>query len=301
MTKLKQPLLSLDARGSLADSISFTKRRGANIAEAKPRPVDRRTLAQMYQRWDYQDYIAWWHTLSAATKQTWQTAASRHHMTGFAYWMKDRLANLPNLVARWRMDEGGGSSVQDSSRNTNNGTAFGALPAAGLIGRSRLFDGLNDYIVVPHHASLNITDKITIHAFVRLTSLTVHRVVIGKFLNRYVIYFPSGGTTPFIILNLSTGQKVRSMGVAIGLNTWAHIGFTYDKDAGPNNLISYVGGDPANSFTETGAILTSGSALVIGASMTTFDSFPGNIDQLCLEDRTLTDADMLRHSLRRYP
>ncbi|GAJ14702.1 unnamed protein product, partial [marine sediment metagenome] len=50
MAKLKKPLLSLGARGTIADTLTFQKRQGIDLVKRKPVPSQPRTLPQMYQR-----------------------------------------------------------------------------------------------------------------------------------------------------------------------------------------------------------------------------------------------------------
>lgn len=97
MSKLKNPLLSLDARNTIGKAISFVKRRGQNIAEKKPEIPDARSLAQLSWRHMYQKAVALWHALSAAEKEEWESSARPKHMTGFAWFMSQALKPNPGL------------------------------------------------------------------------------------------------------------------------------------------------------------------------------------------------------------
>ncbi|GAH96002.1 unnamed protein product, partial [marine sediment metagenome] len=97
MANLKNPLLSFDARGTLSKAISFTKRRGQNIAEKKPEVPDQKSPAQLVWRHMYSKCAALWHTLSTAEKQDWESLARPKHMTGFAYWQSQCLRPNPGI------------------------------------------------------------------------------------------------------------------------------------------------------------------------------------------------------------
>ncbi|MBA7572006.1 hypothetical protein ES708_13780 [subsurface metagenome] len=97
MAKLKKPLLSLQAIGSLAKSISFRRSRGKNIAGKKPEVPDAKTLAQLSWRHMYQKAVALWHALSDAEKQEWESLARPKHMTGFAWFISQALKPNPGL------------------------------------------------------------------------------------------------------------------------------------------------------------------------------------------------------------
>ncbi|GAI27174.1 unnamed protein product, partial [marine sediment metagenome] len=97
MAKLKKPLLSLQAIGSLAKSISFRRSRSKNIAGKKPEVPDAKTLAQLSWRHMYQKAVALWHALSDAEKQEWESLARPKHMTGFAWFVSQALKPNPGL------------------------------------------------------------------------------------------------------------------------------------------------------------------------------------------------------------
>jgi len=97
MVKLKNPLLSFDARNTLSKAITFVKRRGQNIAEKKPEVKDVKSLAQLSWRHMYLKAVALWHALSAAEKQEWESLARPKHMTGFAWFMSQCLRPNPGI------------------------------------------------------------------------------------------------------------------------------------------------------------------------------------------------------------
>jgi len=75
-----------------------------------------------------------------------------------------------DLVAEWHFDEGSGSVLVDSSGNGNDGVIHGATWVEGKYGAALRFDGVDDYVEVPDSPSLDITDTITIEAWVEPTS-----------------------------------------------------------------------------------------------------------------------------------
>lgn len=97
MAKIKVPLLSLDARGTLSKAITYVKRKAQNIAEKKPEIIDVKSPAQLSWRHMYQKAVALWHALSAAEKEEWESLARPKHMTGFAWFMSQALKPNPGL------------------------------------------------------------------------------------------------------------------------------------------------------------------------------------------------------------
>lgn len=97
MAKLKNPLFSLDARNTLGKLITYVKRRGQNIAEAKPIPKDASSSNQLAWRTMYQLCTDLWHTLSATEKAEWESAARPRHMTGYAWYLSQCLRPNPGI------------------------------------------------------------------------------------------------------------------------------------------------------------------------------------------------------------
>lgn len=63
---------------------------------------------------------------------------------------------IPNLVAHWPMNDASGTSVADASGNGRTGTATGTPTwGTGRFGGCLNFDGVDDYVSVADHASLN--------------------------------------------------------------------------------------------------------------------------------------------------
>ncbi|KKK64761.1 hypothetical protein LCGC14_2980940, partial [marine sediment metagenome] len=180
MANLKAPCLSLDARGSVGEAISFTERRGQKIAEKKPVLPYIKSLPLQYQRWLYQDYAFEWTLRSQAVKAVYRSAGTRFHLTAFQYWMKYNLLNLPDIVGMWHLDARSDAIVPDKSRNSNHGVNIGAVPATGFIDGCLYFDGINNYVEVPDSASLRLTDAITIHAIIKPDSLADTQGIVEK-------------------------------------------------------------------------------------------------------------------------
>lgn len=97
MAKLKNPLLSFNARGKLADILAFKRRLSTNIVEKLPFPKDAKSPPQLAWRHMFNKCVDLWHTLSAAEKQAWESAARPHHMTGYAWYISQCLRPNPGI------------------------------------------------------------------------------------------------------------------------------------------------------------------------------------------------------------
>ncbi|MBA7589502.1 hypothetical protein ES708_31587 [subsurface metagenome] len=95
MAKPKSPLLSLEARGSIADSLTFQKRGRATIAREKPIPQNPRSEAQLVQRQVYRDAISTWRALTAEEKEAWRGVCPG--LSPYHCFMRSELKYVPPL------------------------------------------------------------------------------------------------------------------------------------------------------------------------------------------------------------
>lgn len=80
--------------------------------------------------------------------------------------------NIEDSVTILLFDEGNGNSAQDSSGNENNGTIHGGGEwVNGRFGKALKLDGTDDYIEIPHDASLNVGGEHTIAFWCKLSKV----------------------------------------------------------------------------------------------------------------------------------
>jgi hypothetical protein len=80
-------------------------------------------------------------------------------------------AAAPGLVLGYGFEETSGTAATDASAAKNNGTVNGATQtASGRFGRALSFDDVNDRVDVPDSASLELTNALTLGAWVRPTN-----------------------------------------------------------------------------------------------------------------------------------
>ena len=92
MAKPKTPLLSVGARGTIADSLTFQKRGRATIARKKPIPVDAKSPAQLIWRQVYRDAVATWHALTPEEKEAWRGVCPG--LTAYQCFMRSELRKV---------------------------------------------------------------------------------------------------------------------------------------------------------------------------------------------------------------
>lgn len=301
MTKLKQPLLSLGAQGSVAGLITVQRRQRSHFARQTPFPTDPYTLPQAYQRWLYEDYAYLWRQQSDATKQQYTTAAYRFHLTGFQYWMKYHLKNLPDILGGWKLDEKTGIIARDFSLYQSHGTIVGATPTDGLIDGAQFFT-LNDYVRITC-PQLNITSEdFSATAIIQPLS----------YANNPFIFCRGRVNIDGWLLHITTTGRLRLHTYTPGVDRWSGTskfsimpGNTYSigfSRSGASVSMYLNGIDDTN---EVGVHIDPVSNTRFGYigiydNLVT-NAFDGWIDHFVTFNRCLDPSEHKRHAERRYP
>ena len=72
-----------------------------------------------------------------------------------------------DIAGMWLFDEGSGDTADDSSGNGNDGEIFEAEWDVGRFGKALKFDGVSSYVNCGMDTSLDITDNLTIVAWIK--------------------------------------------------------------------------------------------------------------------------------------
>lgn len=301
MTKLKAPLLSLEAHRTLGDSLTFQKRRGVSFVRQKPIPSQPNSLSQSYHRWLYQDYVYLWHALSAAAKAQWAAEARPFRLTGFNYYMSQKLLTLPDIAGMWYLDEIVGGTTPDSSENTNTGTVYGASVQGGRIHQSLSFDGLNDRVQIPYSSSLAITDAITLEAFVYIVASGAHGLICKRIqgIGSDWQFILNADDTIACDVNFPVAGWVSLDGVTpLSHQTWHHVAFTYDRSF----LRLFSDGQPDGApVAHTEVLPTNSIPLTLARYWIDAYCFEGRLDHAVIWSTALPLALLKVHSERRWP
>ncbi len=189
------------------------------------------------------------------------------------------------LRGLWLFDEAAGVTASDSSGNENAGTLFAgtftwAIAPNGHNGGAVTFTG-NGLMEVPASASLDITDEITLEAWVNIPIGTTGTRTVVKREDAYgmeVALGSSGGTLgchfPY---GIGVGQAVYAGTVPVG--SWVHLACTYDgvyARAYINDVLA------SSSSMPSGPLHSSSGSLWIGGQRNSLSNayFIGSIDEV---------------------
>ena len=112
------------------------------------------------------------------------------------------------------------------------------------------FDGVDDYVAVTTDPSLEITNTLTVEAWIRPESLNPGYTIIVNKEGEYEVGLTATGTLAWAVANTDPGWAWHDTGYAVNLNEWTHIAFSYDNGLAK----AYVNGNLIDSYSGSGAI-----------------------------------------------
>ena len=203
-------------------------------------------------------------------------------------------AKTPGLVAAYSFDEGAGTTVNDSSGNTNNGTISNtAWTAYGRYGGALMFDGASAFVTVKDSASLHLTNGMTLEAWVNpVTANDQWSDIVYKGHSNNDDYFLEGSSPnyPPAVGGTFGSASMATYGTsALPADQWSHVAATYNGAM----LRLYVNGVQVSSLAQTGNIMISTDSLQIGGdSYYSYQFFWGEIDEVRVYNLPLTAAQI---------
>ena len=136
----------------------------------------------------------------------------------------------PDLVGWWRFDEGSGTTATDFSGHGNDGTLMGdSHYVAGQLGMALEFDGVDDFVDVPHAESLMAETEVTVMAWIHTPrhlgpggELWQGVISKGNTVRSYSLYTESAGGLHFSTTSAGAFVGTVSSG-QVPLNEWVHV------------------------------------------------------------------------------
>ncbi|HEX32924.1 MAG TPA: DUF2341 domain-containing protein [Candidatus Aenigmarchaeota archaeon] len=217
-----------------------------------------------------------------------------------------KLFNVTGIAALWSFDEGEGDTLHDSSPNQNDGTIYGATWTEGVFGKSLRFNGVNNYVETTDINSIELGNASFVF-WINVNNLTKDLDIITK---------GSHGTSQPLIIwrdeevggfadegqgNIDTistltydGSTQHGIGAPSGsLNQSEWNNFAVVIDTSGNKLKIYKNGVMITEHTKVwNGIQDTTTALRIGDANPSSRPFDGEIDEVYIFNRSLTDEEV---------
>lgn len=230
----------------------------------------------------------------------------------------DVLADSP--VGYWRLGEATAGttdnlgSIGSAADGTANGTTMNqpALAADPEGNTSALFDGVNDYVVVPNNGAINSAGPYTVKSievyFMPTGSVTTKQMVYeqGGSSNGLNIYI-DGGSVYCQVWSVSQGwggsPNTKFVSSPVSLNNTYHVVLTFDQPG--DEMTCYVNGVSAGTVNGLGLMNSHSGDISIGrvgdssydfnGTLSAGHYFQGVIDEVAIYNSVLTPAQVLNH------
>lgn len=199
-----------------------------------------------------------------------------------------------SLVLQLNMEEESGIILYDLSTYQNNGTLSGnATRGSGVLGQGLNLENANSYAVVENNPSLNITQEITLAAWIRPKVQGTQRIIYKLTGSAgFELFLANPNPQQFSVrFNNNASLRVNSSSSYMNfLNKWVHVAATYDG----STIKLYINGNLEASVNAAFSIQSNTSDLIIGASGTGTDRFNGSIDEVIIHNKALSESEILQ-------
>ncbi|MGJ8638780.1 MAG: FAD-dependent oxidoreductase [Opitutaceae bacterium] len=180
-----------------------------------------------------------------------------------------------DVRALWAMDDGRDLTVSDSSGNENHGQARDAYWSQG-VRSAALQIHTGGSVEIPHSDSLNITDAVTIEAWVKPWNPRFpDRPTIVSKEGAYAMHFGPGKAMTFSLFLNGKQQMLSSKKTDWTNGIWQHVVATYDG----SSMKLYVNSELDNEKAVSGEIATNKSPVYIG-SVKRRKALSGTVDEI---------------------
>ncbi len=108
MAKVTGPLFSLDASGTIAGAMTFSKWKGQNYVRLRVDPANPQTASQTSQRNTLAAAVSCWKNLTsidATSKTSWDASASGTGMSGFNRFTRSFINTNTQLTTPWTVPD----------------------------------------------------------------------------------------------------------------------------------------------------------------------------------------------------
>jgi photosystem II stability/assembly factor-like uncharacterized protein len=197
------------------------------------------------------------------------------------------------LVGWWKFDETSGNIAHDSSGYGNHGVLYGGLQ---LKGGGLEFDGVDDYVDCGDGPSLNITDEVTVMAWIKLTGQAPDRKIAGN-QDDITGGYKFGVYSNMLEFEIRTADNVAFLNRSIGGGTileqdvYHHVVGVYSYQGG--YIRTYVDGVLDRELSTTAELGTSTGTFKIGREPFSDSYFwLGLMDDVRVYNRALTQDEI---------
>lgn len=197
------------------------------------------------------------------------------------------------LLAHWKMDDAGGLTALDSVGGHDGTLTNGPKWTAGKLGGALSLDGANDFVSVPHHDGLSLTQTMTLTAWVNPSFLGgSYQTILAKDDGGSGSNYYFGTWQQEMVFGFFSGglfREIFTSGLSLQTNSWYHLAASFDDTSGVVRL--YVDGAEVHSDTLKFSPTPVKANLTIARSPDG-ERWGGLLDDVRIYDRVLTTLEV---------
>ncbi len=203
-----------------------------------------------------------------------------------------------NLAGLWTLD----GNANDTSGKGNNGTLNGpGTWVAGQIGQALQCNGTSVYVDCGTGASLNVTEAVTVTAWIKMDGAGADRKIAGNQDNKTGGYKLGVYSNNFVEFEIRTSanasrttRSATSGGTALQQGVWYHVAGVFIKAPSGQTLRTYVFGVPDRELGTSQLLGTSAGTFQIGKEPYSAGSFwLGALDDVRVYNKVLSQEEIL--------
>lgn len=306
MPELKGPLFSLEARGSVAKNLTYSKRKSGQMTRKYTKPTKEPSAKQKERRRITDFLVAQWQGMSDAQKETWNNNTERQRLgiTGYQYFLKQAQSDLytyHNLIAYWSMNYIENGQILDLSGNDITGTLGPNYPTDApqlttsknsKFGNGLLFNGNEQRVNLPTPTEITEDhDEFSMSAWFTWDDTAPEPRIAIITLDQWNSRIDLEQATKTLSTNYWFGTEYVNVDSITPLTTnkWYYATSTYDGEY----VRIYVNGKlEGTSIQKIGTIINQGGNARIGAAYHYLWSWKGKIDEVSIYNRALTAEEI---------
>jgi hypothetical protein len=183
----------------------------------------------------------------------------------------------------------GSATWNDISRGGNNGTLINGPIFNTGSGGSIVFDGNNDYGIIPQNTAFDF-NTFTCAAWIRTPTNGRCISFIGGALSGYKYYFGIH-TNNALRINYDNVAAINGT-INVATNNWVYVTITYSS---PTTVLYVNGTADLTSTAMSGSLKTLNGATYMGSTLGNTEFFSGSISQTSIYNRALTSQEVLQN------
>jgi len=198
-------------------------------------------------------------------------------------------------VAWYDFAELRGNTLYDLSGYGNHGTLYGPIWKRGPLIGCLEFDGIDDYVEIPHSASLNLLERLSIEAVFRIDRLDVHQIIIDKVRTQmYDLHYEyEARKLRFMLEGTYIDSAYTFADDDVG--RWFHVGCTWDLNLPADQMKIYINGKLDATGTKTDPLTSNTNPVRIGIDHVLTFPIDGDIALVRIYSRALTKREIEAH------